>query len=105
MFSRNRRGERRVSPPLYKLLLSAHIIVSIGWLGIVFAELVLGVVALTSDTTEVSDALYLSMEVVNVAFLPAAIATIVTGVLLSMGTKWGLLRHYWAVTKLALTVG
>jgi hypothetical protein len=45
------------------------------------------------------------MEVVNVAFSPAAIGTLVTGILLSLGTKWGLLRHYWAATKLALTVG
>jgi hypothetical protein len=45
------------------------------------------------------------MEVVNVAFSPAAIGTLVTGILLSLGTKWGLLRHYWVATKLALTVG
>jgi len=90
---------------MYKLFLTAHIIVSVGWLGIVFAKLVLGLRAMTSEAPDVSDALYVSMEVVNVAFLPAAIATIVTGVLLSLGTKWGLLHYYWVVTKLALTVG
>jgi uncharacterized membrane protein len=105
VFSRNLRGERRVSPPLYKLLLTAHIIASVGWLGIVSAEIALGIAAVRSDVPEVSDALLVSIEVVNVTFLPAAIATIVTGVLLSLGTKWGLLRHYWVVTKLALTVG
>jgi uncharacterized membrane protein len=94
-----------VSPPLYKLLLTAHIIVSVGWLGIVFAKLVLGLAATTSDAPEVSGALFVSMEVVNVAFPPAAIGTLVTGVLLSLGTKWGLLQHYWVATKLALTVG
>lgn len=45
------------------------------------------------------------MGVVNIAFPPAAIGTLVTGVLLSMGTKWGLLQHYWVATKLALSVG
>jgi uncharacterized membrane protein len=105
MFSRNQRGERRVSPPLYKFLLAAHIIVSVGWLGIVFAKLVLGLAAVTSDAPDVADALYVSMDVVNVAFPPVAIGTIVTGVLLSLGTKWGLLQHYWVVTKLVLTVG
>jgi len=94
-----------VSPPVYKFLLTAHIIVSVGWLGIVFAKLVLGIVAIRTNAPDVSDALYVSMEVVNVAFPPAAIATLVTGVLLSLGTKWGLLRHYWVATKLALTVG
>lgn len=105
MFSRNIRGERWVSPPVYKLLLAAHIIVSGGWLGIAFAKLVLAVAAATAGALDVSDALYVSMEVVNVAFPPAAIGTIVTGVLLSLGTKWGLLQHYWVATKLALAVG
>jgi hypothetical protein len=105
LFSRNKRGERRVSPPVYKLLLAAHIIVSGGWLGIAFAKLVLAVAAATAGAPDVSNALYVSMEVVNVAFPPAAIGTIVTGVLLSLGTKWGLLQHYWVATKLALAVG
>ncbi len=102
MYASNGRGERRVSPPVYRLLLAAHVVVSGAWLGVVVAKLLLGVAALTSDA---SDALYASMRVVDVAFPPAAVATLVTGVLLSLGTKWGLLRHYWVATKLLLTVG
>ena len=90
---------------MYRLLLATHIIVSVGWLGIVVAKLVLGLRAMTSDAPEVSDALYASMQVVDAAFPPAAVATLLTGVFLSLGTKWGLLRHYWIVTKLGLTVG
>jgi hypothetical protein len=33
------------------------------------------------------------------------VATLVSGALLSLGTKWGLLRHYWVATKLALCLG
>ena len=51
------------------------------------AALVLGLRAMTSNAPGVSDALYLSMGVVNIAFPPAAIGTLVTGVLLSLGTK------------------
>ena len=102
---RNQQRERRVSPALYKLLLTAHIMVSVGWLGIVVAKLVLGLVAITSSSTDIAAALYVSMGVVNRAFPPVAIATIVSGVLLALGTKWGLLQHYWVVTKLLLTVG
>jgi hypothetical protein len=57
LFSSNKRGERRVSPRVYRLLLSTHIIVSVGWLGIVFAKLILGLHAMTSDAPDVSDAL------------------------------------------------
>jgi uncharacterized membrane protein len=105
LFSRNREGERRATPSQYRFLLAAHIIVSVGWLGIVFAKLVLGLAAVTSNVRDVAVPLYASMGVVNVAFPPVAIGTIVTGVLLSLGTKWGLLQHYWVATKLTLTVG
>ena len=105
MFSRDKRGVRRVPQPVYKLLLTAHIVVSGAWLGIAFAKIILGVAAVTSVAPAASRPLYLSMEAVNVAFPPTAIATLVTGVLLSLGTKWGLLEYYWVATKLALTVG
>jgi hypothetical protein len=94
-----------MSPRLYKLLLAIHLIVSVGWLGIVIAKAVLGLAAVTSDVAGHSAAMYVSMDVLNVAFPPVAIGTLVTGVLLSLGTKWGLLRHYWVATKLVLTVG
>ena len=105
MFSRNQRGERRVSPRVYRLLLTAHIITSVGWLGIVFAKLVLAIAAATAASPEVSAALLLALNVVNAAFAPASTGAIVCGVLLSLGTRWGLLQHYWVVAKLALTVG
>ncbi len=105
MFSRNKQGERRVSPSLYKVLLTAHIIVSVGWLGATFAKLVLGLAAVTSDAPDKTAALYVAMDTLNIAFPALAIGTLISGVLLSLGTKWGLLQHYWVATKLALTVG
>ena len=105
MFSRNSRGERRASPTVYKLLLTSHIMVSVGWLGATFAKIVLGMVAVTGGVLETSIGLYRAMEVLNVAFPPLAVGTLITGGLLSLGTRWGLLDHYWVVTKLVLTVG
>jgi len=94
-----------VSPALYKLLLSAHIVVAGAWLGIVVAKLTLVVAATTSSEPGIAQALYAATAVVNPIFPAAAIGTIATGVLLSLGTKWGLLQHYWVATKLVLTVG
>lgn len=105
MILRNQQGQRRVSPALYKLLLTAHIIVSGAWLGVVVAKLTLGVAAATSGDPGVARALYAATAVVNPIFPVAAIGTIATGVLLSLGTKWDLLQHYWVATKLVLTVG
>jgi hypothetical protein len=37
--------------------------------------------------------------------VPLAVAALATGVLLGLGTPWGLTRHAWVLTKLALTTG
>lgn len=36
--------------------------------------------------------------------LPLCLASLVTGIVQSLGTVWGLFRHYWVVTKLAINV-
>ena len=36
--------------------------------------------------------------------VPLALASLLTGLLIALGTKWGLFRHYWVVISFALTV-
>ena len=105
MFQRNQHGERRVSPSTYKLLLTTHIAVSGAWLGVVVAKLALGIAAITAGPASPPATLYAAIRVVDPTFPPLAIATIISGVLLSLGTRWGLLTHTWVVTKIGLTVG
>ena len=71
LFAHNKRDERRV-PPVYRLLLATHIVVSGVWLGVAVAKLTLAVVALTTYAA-VSDSLYSLMRVVYLAFPPAAV--------------------------------
>lgn len=104
MVTRNRQGERRLSPPRYRLLLTTHVLVAVGWLGVILAKLALAITAVTADAPDLAVALYRSTVVLNAVFPPLAIGAIVTGVLLSLGTKWGLLQHYWVATKLVLSV-
>jgi hypothetical protein len=100
-----KQNERRLSPSHYRLLLATHIVVSGAWLGVVVTKLVLGLTAVTAADPDRAATLAVATAVVNPAFPPLAIGTIVTGVLLSLGTKWGLLQHYWVAVKLGLTVG
>ncbi len=37
--------------------------------------------------------------------LPFCIASLVTGIIQALITKWGLIKHYWIVVKLILTMG
>lgn len=94
----------RVSPQTYKFLLTGHIFFSALWLGIVVAKLVLGVSATFAHRPRVTEALLVSMDALNIAFPPLAVGTFVSGVVLSLGTRWGLLVHYWVATKLLLTI-
>jgi hypothetical protein len=80
------------------------VIVAVAWLGAVFAKVVLGVIAVTSSAPAYSRSLYIAMDAINITYPMLAVLTAITGVLLSLGTKWGLLQHYWVVTKIVLTV-
>ncbi len=96
---------RRLSPGWRKLLLAAHVLVGVGWFGLVAAVLVLQVAAAPARDPEIIRAAYLLRRAIDGAiFPPMALGTLVTGVVLSVGTAWGLFQHYWIVAKLALTV-
>jgi hypothetical protein len=96
---------RRLSPQLRRLVLAAHVLVGVGWFGVVLAKLVLEVTAVTTRDPEVTRAAFqLLTSLDRVTFPPLAVATLLTGVVLSVGTAWGLFQHYWIVAKLVLTV-
>lgn len=92
-------------PGLRKLALAAHVTASLGWFGAVAAFLALAIVGLNSgDALKIRSA-YIAMDVMTQAVIvPLCFASLLTGILQSLGTTWGLLRHYWVVAKLLLTV-
>ena len=97
---------RRLSPRLRKWIVAAHTLVGVGWFGITVAKLVLEIVSATAGDLSVARAGYLFAGAFDrVVFPPAALATLITGIVLSVGTAWGLFRHWWIVVKLMLTVG
>jgi hypothetical protein len=90
---------------LRKWLVAAHILVGVGWFGIVAAKLVLEIVATPTGERDIARAGYVFLAALDRAvFPPAAIATLITGIVLSVGTAWGLFRYWWIVVKLALTI-
>ena len=94
----------RLSPRLRKLALTVHIICSVGWLGAVVTFLVLAVVGLTSHDEEAVRGVYLVMEPTAwIVLVPLAVLSLLTGMIQSLGTIWGLFRHYWVLFKLLIT--
>lgn len=94
-----------ITPGLRKFALTAHVASSVGWLGAAACFLALTVVGLTSQDAQTVRGVYLVMEPAAwLILVPSAVATLVTGVVQSLGTTWGLIRHYWVVFKLLITV-
>jgi hypothetical protein len=89
---------------LRKLVLTAHITVSVGWLGAVSAFLALAIAGLTSRDAQMVRATYSAMELTaRFVIVPLAVASLLSGIVESLGTPWGLFRHYWVLAKLLLT--
>src|SRR5262245_2490379 len=94
-----------MKPRLRKLALIAHVATSVGSLGAVAAFLALALAGLASDDAGIWRAVYVSMELATwFVILPVIAASLLTGLISSLGTSWGLVRQYWVVVKLILTV-
>lgn len=94
-----------MSPGLRKFALIVHLAFSLGWIGTVVAYLVLGVSAATSTDLPTVRAAWIAMELTGwSAIVPLALGSLLTGLVMALGTPWGLFRHYWVLITLALTV-
>jgi hypothetical protein len=94
-----------MTPNVRKFALTTHVTSSVGWVGAVAAFLALAIDGLVSKDPQIVRAAYVAMHLTTwFVIVPLCLAALVTGVVQSLGTTWGLFRHYWVVTKLLLTV-
>lgn len=93
------------SPGLHRLVLTAHIATSVGWLGAVVAYLALDVIATVGQDVANVRAAYFGREVLILYIIvPLALASVLIGIVNALSSPWGLLQHYWIVVKLVLTL-
>ena len=91
-------------PPLRKFMLTVHVTTSVGLLGAVAAFLALALAGFAADP-ETAHGAYLAMDLITTwVIVPLAVTALLIGIVESLGTRWGLVRHYWIVAKLALTL-
>lgn len=94
-----------LAPGLRRFALTVHVIASVGWVGIVAGFLALAVGGLVSTDVQLVRASYVAMDLIyRMVVIPLGLVSLVTGVVSSLSTDWGLFRHYWIVVKLLLTV-
>jgi hypothetical protein len=90
---------------LRRLVFTTHVTSSVGWAGAVLVFLALAVIGLTSQDAPTVRGVYLVMAPAAwFVLVPLAHASLLSGVAISLGTPWGLFRHYWVVSKLVITL-
>lgn len=99
---RRARTKWQLKPPWRKLLLSVHVIVSVGLLGSDAAVLLLCIAgARGSDPRTIYPAASL---IASGLLVPLALLALATGIILGLLTPWGIVRYWWVAISLALTV-
>ena len=86
-------------------MLFAHVVLSVGWMGAGAANIVLAGTAALTESEETRRVCYRLINTVDFALvIPLAFGSLGSGLLISLATKWRLLRYWWVLTKLALTI-
>jgi hypothetical protein len=95
-----------MGPVMRKTVLVVHVLSSVGWFGAVGAFLALALVGLAGDDPRLMAAVYVAARLVAWwVIVPLGVLSFVSGIVQSLGTQWGLVRHYWVLIKLVLTAG
>jgi hypothetical protein len=93
-----------MTPAVRKLVFTTHVTFSVGWLGAVVAYLAVALAGLTSPDLQLVRGTYSVMQLIAwFVIVPLAVAALLSGLVQSLATEWGLFRHYWVIAKLALT--
>ena len=90
---------------LRRFTYAAHVTSSVGWLGAVLVFIALAALGLSSQDERMVRGAYLVMAPAAWCVLvPLAHASLLSGIALSLGTRWGMVRHYWVAIKLVITL-
>ena len=96
----------RPKPSTRKVITVVHVVASVALVGEVWGMVLLNLTAtLTGDGTLANSAYRLMGVLVFGGGIPLSLTALVSGVLLAVGSRWGLARHYWVFAKLLLLIG
>jgi hypothetical protein len=96
---------RRLGIRARRIALITHIAAAGAWLGVDVAMAVLIVTAMTSSDRGTLAFTLQALELVTVwPLLSCGLVCLLSGVVLGLGSRWGVLRYWWVATKLAITL-
>lgn len=93
-------ASKRLSRPARRAGLVVHVLASASWLGLTLGLLAFGIAAATTGSAVTVEASVRAMKLfADWLLLPVAFLTLVSGLVLALGTPWGLARHRWVYVK------
>ncbi|WP_405582071.1 DUF2269 domain-containing protein [Streptomyces sp. NBC_01092] len=96
---------KRLSRPARRTAIVVHVVASASWVGLTLGLLALGITAGGTGSAVTVEASVRAMKLfADWLLLPVAFLTLVSGLVLSLGTQWGLARHRWVYVKFWLTL-
>ena len=94
-----------LGPRLRKTALVAHVLAAGTWIGVDVMVAVLVVVGWFAASPEVAGLAYQGLGTFVLApMLTSALVCLGTGLLLGLGTRWGLIRYRWVLVKFIVNV-
>lgn len=85
-------------------VLTAHVLAAVGWFGIAATVAFFGSTAAATGDDALREALPTAMRTAIGLSIPAGLLTAATGIVLGVGTRWGLTRYWWVLAKEAITI-
>ncbi|MEU0876953.1 hypothetical protein ABZ345_00020 [Lentzea sp. NPDC005914] len=97
---------RKLSGRARKAVLLVHVLSAAAWLGI---DLALGICVVVARSTEDVNVAGVAIRAIDLfAIWPmfgASVVCMISGVVLGLGSKYGLVRYWWVAVKLVVNVG
>ncbi|WP_313800056.1 hypothetical protein [Cytobacillus sp.] len=95
----------RLNQKKKSVLVAIHVLSVASWIGGTLGMLLLCAYLQNAANGEQLFYTLISMEIIDENLLKyPALLTLITGIMLSVWTQWGLVKHYWVMVKLVLTI-
>jgi len=96
----------KLSKQSRKFFLTLHVGLAVSWLGAATAMAVLSVTGLLTEDLGLRHHAYAIMHIFDLALvIPLVLLSILTGLVVSLGTHWGLIKNWWVLTKFVIALG
>jgi hypothetical protein len=95
----------QLKPPRRRFFLTLHVAFSVAWLGLSLSMGALSIIGMVTDEAALRHDVYRIMHIFDlVLVIPIVLLCLLSGLVMSLCTKWGLTRHWWVLLKFVIAL-